>query len=263
MHPHHTHDSGFSLVELSIVLVILGLLTGGILGGQALIKASEMRAITTELSTWQTAVNTFKQKYFGLPGDIINAQAFWSPAASCPPAPGDAPLGAATCNGNGDGDVGSATTAQRHEAFLFWQHLALSGLITGEFSGTSGAGGSSDHIIGTNAPTSKFGNGGWSGFYFQGGSTNQYDRDYGNTFVIGGQRSPYATNGKLLTPSEAWNIDTKMDDGLPARGSTIAHWLVNECSAADDGSSTNNDLDAHYRLEDDSIQCSLYFTGRF
>lgn len=62
------YNGGFSLVELSIVLVILGLLTGGILGGQSLIKAAELRAVTTELDAFQTATNTFRQKYFALPG---------------------------------------------------------------------------------------------------------------------------------------------------------------------------------------------------
>ncbi|MGB1539971.1 MAG: prepilin-type N-terminal cleavage/methylation domain-containing protein, partial [Rickettsiales bacterium] len=56
-------NRGFSLVELSIVLVILGLLTGGILGGQSLIRAAEMRAIATEYDAWKTAVNVFKDKY--------------------------------------------------------------------------------------------------------------------------------------------------------------------------------------------------------
>jgi len=50
---------GFSLVELSIVLVILGLLTGGILGGQSLIRAAELRSIASDLFRYGTAVNSF------------------------------------------------------------------------------------------------------------------------------------------------------------------------------------------------------------
>jgi len=73
-------SSGFSLVELSIVLVILGLLTGGILGGQALIRAAELRAVTTEYDRWVTATRTFQDKYFALPGDMTNATAFWGSA---------------------------------------------------------------------------------------------------------------------------------------------------------------------------------------
>lgn len=72
--------SGFSLVELSIVLVILGLLTGGVLGGRALIRAAELRAITQEKEAFVTAVNTFRAKYNALPGDMRNATQFWGRA---------------------------------------------------------------------------------------------------------------------------------------------------------------------------------------
>lgn len=257
---------GFSLVELSIVLVILGLLTGGILGGRALIKSAELKAVSSELSQWQTATHAFESKYSSLPGDFDDAQLVFGAAASCPPAAGAAALGDTTCDGNGDGKIGHDTnTALRYEAFLFWHHLSLAGMVPGDFSGTPGPNSTtmSEHLIGENAPASKYPNGGWSALYFQGGSTNQYDTRYGNTFVIGAERTPFATNGQLFTPEEAWNIDTKLDDGLPARGNTIAHWLVDACSSADDGTSENNDLDAHYRLEDDSPQCSLYFINRF
>ena len=67
---------GFSLVELSIVLVILGLLTGGILTGQSLIRAAELRSVTTEFQKYQTAMMTFRDRYMALPGDMRNATAF-------------------------------------------------------------------------------------------------------------------------------------------------------------------------------------------
>lgn len=69
---------GFSLVELSIVLVILGLLTGGILAGQSLIRAAELRSVSTEQSRWVTAANSFRDKYFALPGDFRDATKFWN-----------------------------------------------------------------------------------------------------------------------------------------------------------------------------------------
>ena len=69
--------SGFSLVELSIVLVILGLLTGGILAGQNLIRAAELRSVTTQFQNYHAAVMTFRDKYFALPGDMANAEDFW------------------------------------------------------------------------------------------------------------------------------------------------------------------------------------------
>lgn len=64
---------GFSLVELSIVLVILGLLTGGILAGQSLIRAAELRSVTTEYGRWVTAMHSFRDKYMAIPGDMRDA----------------------------------------------------------------------------------------------------------------------------------------------------------------------------------------------
>lgn len=251
-------DKGFSLVELSIVLVILGLLVGGILGGQSLIKAAEMRNIPTEMSKWQTAGNAFRTKYNALPGDFKDATKFWNPAASCPPAPGDPDLLTTTCDGNGDGNIGNPP-AQYYEMVLFWQHLSQAGLVDGSYTGIPGDGHVREHTPGINSPASKFPNGGWSITYFSGGSVNQYAMDYGNAFIFGAERATYPTTGKLLTPEQAWNIDTKMDDGLPAKGNVIAHWLVNECSAADNGTHTNTNHEAHYRLEDETPQCSLFF----
>jgi len=84
---HSDKKTAFSLVELSIVLVILGLLTGGVLTGQNLIRAAELRAVTTEFNAYQTAANTFKDKYFAIPGDMTNATDFWGSAG------GDGTLG--------------------------------------------------------------------------------------------------------------------------------------------------------------------------
>lgn len=61
--------SGFSLVELSIVLVILGLLVGGVLTGQSLIRASELRKFMNTMERYKAATYTFRDKYFALPGD--------------------------------------------------------------------------------------------------------------------------------------------------------------------------------------------------
>jgi prepilin-type N-terminal cleavage/methylation domain-containing protein len=70
-------QSAFSLVELSIVLVILGLLVGGVLMGQSLIRAAELRRVVTDYNKYTTAVQSFRDKYFALPGDMTNAQNFW------------------------------------------------------------------------------------------------------------------------------------------------------------------------------------------
>lgn len=149
--------TGFSLVELSIVLVILGLLTGGILAGQNLIRAAELRSVVTEFQSYQTAVRTFQGKYFSLPGDMPNATDFWgAPGNNTANCPATAGTGSQTCNGDGDGVVDINNVANQYdEPLLFWQHLANSGLIEGSYTGIAGGAGTGHTIPGVNGPRSK------------------------------------------------------------------------------------------------------------
>src|SRR5262249_17476276 len=144
---------GFSLIELSIVLVILGLLVGGIMAGQSLIRASEIRSISSEYDRYRTASYAFRDKYFAFPGDIANATDIWgkdtTSAYACATASGSA-ASPGTCNGNGDGFIGSVNVGGA-EGVRAWQQLALAGLIEGGYNGLNG----SVLSIGTNVPASK------------------------------------------------------------------------------------------------------------
>ena len=82
--PHATRHTqlAFSLVELSIVLVILGLLVGGILSGQSLIRAATLRSFVKQHEQHYTAVMSFRDKYSQLPGDMNNATQFWGAVAT-------------------------------------------------------------------------------------------------------------------------------------------------------------------------------------
>src|ERR1700689_1860224 len=83
--------SGFTLIELSIVLVIIGLIVGGILVGQDLIKAAEVRAQISQVEKYKSAVNTFMVKFDALPGDmpLATANQFgFTTGASCDGSPG-------------------------------------------------------------------------------------------------------------------------------------------------------------------------------
>lgn len=258
-------DSAFSLVELSIVLVILGLLTGGILAGQSLIRASELRAVSAEYGRYLTSIHSFRDKYFALPGDFAQATKFWgrlNSNADCATNSATAVASPGSCDGNGDGlIVATGAASQSAETYQFWRQLALAGLIEGTYSGLSGAGSNEHSVLGTNAPASKLSNAGWSvtyaGLY---GDAELYLVDYGPyTFEFGTAVSTSRTFGPALKPEEAWNVDTKTDDGKPAYGKVIARYWNNQCAAADDGGSANNDLVASYRLSDTAKRCALYF----
>lgn len=253
--PHS--KAGFSLVELSIVLVILGLLTGGILGGQALIKAAELRAVTTEVSNWQTSVNTFRQKYFALPGDFRDATRFWGAHGTCP-APAEAEM-TATCNGDGNGRIAEHNDAvEALEAFLFWQHLSLAGLVEGSYTGSRGPDNEWHHVPGVNSPRSKYGSAGWSveASTDDNHTSEKFQRAYGNSFIIGSASSYEMGYEPAFSPEDAWNIDTKMDDGNPAQGSVVAINFPN-CTDA----SSRTDFDTDYALNETDAECSLYFEG--
>ena len=203
---------GFSLVELSIVLVILGLLTGGILGGQSLIRASELRAVATEISRYNTAVYTFRDKYFALPGDMTNATSFWGNAdtgaigGECATPLTDAGTGTQTCNGNGSGIIDWGSEERR-----IWQHMANAGLIEGSYSGVGPV-----MVAGVNVPTSKLASNSYrflheTALYGNGGINNG--------LRVGRISSGYFGNDEgIAKPEEAWNIDQKLDDGLADSG---------------------------------------------
>ena len=262
-------NKAFSLVELSIVLVILGLLTGGILAGQSLIRAAELRSAGTEHQRYVTAVQSFRDKYFAVPGDMSNATRFWLRQVNqvwCVTNSAAAISASGTCDGNGAGTISSAAAAsQSGEQFQFWNQLALAGLIEGTYSGLAGSAGVSHHVIGTNAPVSKISNAGWSEVHLPGfaGDASAYALDYTNVLRLGAASGSGSTFGAVLRPEEAWNIDTKLDDGKPATGSIIALYWNNACAAADDGTHANNDLVASYKLTDSTVQCALNFRNSF
>ena len=258
-HPSTTRprSSAFSLVELSIVLVILGLLVGGILSGQALIRAAELRSVTTQYQKYIAATNSFKDKYFSLPGDMPNAESFWgqlSPVnATCY---NTASTSALTCNGDGDGNI-SVTGTRSREIFRYWQHLANAGLAEGQYSGTKASVSDWSAVPGTNSPLSKLAGGTWEvltkydvvpqgGFYlniFQpNNSTNWL------AFV-----SVPAPTSPILKPEEAWNIDAKLDDGLPGTGriTTFNNTQQSTCASSDVAAS------ATYQLTQTVVACVL------
>ena len=252
---------GFSLVELSIVLVILGLLTGGILGGQALIRAAELRSVNTEYSRYTTAAYTFRDKYFALPGDISNATRFWGDNATVCADAAIADGAPGTCNGNANGviDVGSVNGSTA-EMFQFWNQLALAGLIEGTYTGRANAGSVTGSTIGINSPASRLSNAGWTAAWRVPGSPMFFASvDAKNTYQFGAFRGNTSSLfNPVLSPQEAWNIDTKSDDGKANQGFIRAIWW-DECTDAVD----NTALSAAYLLTEPGKVCALNIVDAF
>ena len=118
MTPAMTHlkslnQKGFTLVEIAIVLVIVGLLLGGVMKGQELINSAKTRALVSKLKSVEVAWDTFKDRYQAKPGDFNQAVR---------------DLGGPTVNGNGDGFV---TLTEANDV---WSHLSIAGLISGNYA---------------------------------------------------------------------------------------------------------------------------------
>lgn len=245
-------ESGFTLIELAIVLVILGLLVGGVLVGQTLIHNAELRAVVTESRGFQVALSAFRDKYFALPGDMKNAVRFWGAQegaltdgldSDCTDTT-DPATGTATCNGDGDGQIGTTFFQENYRA---WQHLANAGLVEGRYIGINGpsGGGGKYAEAGVNVPRSRLNNGAWS-LYYYGPQSNStwYDANYGNALVLGGgDDGSGLTNTPILTSVDAAHIDTKADDGYPNTGRVFSwkHDTEPDCAAATDDSYTSEE----------------------
>jgi prepilin-type N-terminal cleavage/methylation domain-containing protein len=205
-----TH-SGFTLIELSIVLVIIGLLVGGVLVGRDLIKAATLKTVISEQTQYKTALNTFRLKYNGLPGDLASATTFWGKsAADCNSDPGTAAT-PGTCNGNGDGRIMAA------EGYRAWQQLALAALVPGEYLGKLD--GSGNRVIGLVLPRSKYETGGWFVTFMD---TAIFGRANSHLLEISGAPNGINwDNGAIFTGMDAQTIDQKSDNGLPDSGNVF------------------------------------------
>ena len=240
---------GFTLVELSMVLVVISLLIGGILVGQDLIRAATIRSEVSTMEKIQSAINTFRGKYNCVPGDCVNAVDFG--------------LGP---NGNGDGvvqlyDVPSSSA----ESMYFWTHLSAGNLIPGRFAGTlNDARGFTFSTI--DGPTSKintqdmllladiadilhyiittpiYGNPLTSSYYNHALVWIQMVPNTGSTFA-------------QINVREAFGVDSKIDDGIADTGrflTTNDSWGPTNCVTGD---YFTTDGSVNYNLRDTVNDC--------
>ncbi len=204
---------GFTLVELSIVLVVVGLIVGGTMIGKDMYEQAQFAKIASSLEPYQAATARFVDKYQGLPGDITNATRFWPTAPSCP-------TGSATGtrNGNGDGLV-AAGTYTGSERTTFFQQLAYAGMIQGRYSSAWPLG---PLVQGEHSITLPFDTTAVPRSYTTADTTLFYQTQMlGNVLLVGrGDTSSFIVGyvGSFKRCAAALVIDQKIDDGKPGTG---------------------------------------------
>lgn len=119
------HQKGYSLIELSMVLVIIGLLVAGLLKGTELIQQAKLRNIAGSFDNLTIAIQTYQERYRALPGDDPVAAARWPSTANN--GNGDRII----CGGYAGGGGGSSCGTGNDESQLVWQHLRSAGLLSG------------------------------------------------------------------------------------------------------------------------------------
>ncbi len=202
--------SAFSLIELSIVLIIIGLLIAGITGGASLIKSSELRSVVTEARSWAIAVNGFYNQFDALPGDYSTE------------------IGVTGSDGDGDGAIeyagGGGTNA--YEGRGAWVHLKAAGILDSTVLSAATTIVDTTTAVssfGVNIPASKIKAAGWD-FDYNTTSTQNVVVLTGAISASSGTSDSLVNDGTTqyasgaITPTDALSIDAKFDDGSPEAG---------------------------------------------
>lgn len=263
-------QKGFTLIELSIVLVIVALLAGGVLVGQDLIEAAENRRMVTQIEEYQAITYAFRMKYNGLPGDLKNATTFWgnahtgSSGGECNNNVTDTGTGTQTCNGTGNKKIGASTSEERYERFRYWQHLSNAGLIEDTYTGVNDVAGASDATVNVNIPSFVKEDAGSVIQYLPNTMANHghyFDGFYGQMFLIIGSPPNNINYTPVFKPMTTLNIDTKLDDGAPGTGNIRAFkstsTITPGCTTTDDSST------ALYSIASSDKLCALIIRNIF
>ncbi len=245
-------QKGFSMIEIAVVLVVIGMIVAGITAGRKMIHQSRLNGVMSDFNMYQTAINNFSMQYDALPGDMTNASSYWP--------------GVASNNGNGNKFVASIAPSTLVESLDFYQHLALAGLIEGSYDGYIDL--TTPVVVGTNVPASSIEGAvffPWShqrnavsSLWTAGFGIGGYAAPEENFIVLGGETGGWPVYG-ALTPEDAKSIDKKMDDAMPGDGKIVGAPGATppyECATSH---ASGDILTATYNVSNQDKDCQLGF----
>lgn len=174
----HSNNRGFSLVEVAIAIVVIGLVIGFTIKGKELIQTAKLNAVVEQVNSFKAATQIFVEKYGFLPGDFANAKDV---------------ISASVDNGNGDGKITDISSAKR-----FWSHLVAADLISVE-------------VAANGLPISKIG-GCYSVSSDVGGAND------GVWVILSMGTTDNKSFQGIISQEEAYRIDKKNDTSNPATG---------------------------------------------
>lgn len=261
---YNKRNAGFTIVELSLVIVIIGLMVAATLTGISLLQASKVRSVISDASRFKDIIARFEQQYGGLPGDLT-----WGTTA-----PFTTPSGTTLSAGNGDGIVqwsNASHPTSSQESYQAWLHLQLSELFTGSASFSGAAAASNAAVINTNVPASKIDGAGYSFYNIDNvtGGGNDAAQFYatapvpipmefvGNYIAFGAAATNSYTSGAAVTGADAQKIDSKVDDGVPNTGTVLGTpYSASRCITA---TSVPTNVMQYDLTTKESLTCNLYF----
>ncbi len=223
MTKQHNKQSGFTLVELAIVMIIIGLLIGGILKGQELIANAQTTATVAKIKSLDGAITTFRDKYSALPGDMEDTAARLSDCGTTCAVDGDG-------NGRIDALALSADPTIGSENVVAFLHLGAADLISGVENGIDDA----TLDAGSAVPEADIGGAIWVGFHNLGDITASVTAARRGHYMVvkDGITAVDDASTDGITAINAGRIDRKLDDGNPTTGDVRATGAT--CVNADD-----------------------------
>jgi len=226
---------GFTLLEIAILIVIVGLIFAGVIKGQEMITSAKVKRVAGQIDEIRAAYFGFQDRYKALPGDYAEADTNIDCGGTC-------------LKGDGDGRIRSNDTpvagSQAHEDILVWTHLSGSGLLKGEYRMSDGESAAND----TDTPRNPY------SAYLQ----IVFDGDYG----LGGGGVPrhLLKTGPQIPVEVIAELDRKTDDGKPYTGAVqfsayAANGAPGPAEGPPSGCTTMLSTAAEWNLSSGSTNC--------